>query len=121
MFHDFISNFFAISIGMLLVGLLQMRGTRAGYRRIQKAADHFEAANDAHDDFLRKAREDALSSLEKLRQATYVAEMQTGLPEQLRISKEVPEEIRSMPTMRPRTPAQRARARKARTHSGDKS
>lgn len=114
MFHDIISNVVAVSVGMSLVGILQMRLTHSAIRRIDRAAEHFEAANDAHDEFLRKAREHTLTVLARLQQATYVAEMAAGLPEDLRISREVPDEIVAMPTLRPRTPAQRTRAARVR-------
>ncbi len=114
MLYDIISNAVAVCVGMSLVGMLQMRSTRSAVRRIDRAADHFEAASDAHDDFLRKAREHTVTVLGRLQQATYAAEMAAGLPEGLRISKDVPDEIVSMPTLRPRTPAQRARARRIR-------
>jgi len=114
MLHDIISNAIAVSLGMFLVGLLQMRSTRTAARRIDRAADRFEAANEAHDEYLRKAREHTVTVLGRLQQAAYAAEMQSGLREDLRISREVPETFTSAPTLRPRTPAQKARVRRAR-------
>jgi len=114
MISDIISNAIAVSLGMALLGIIQMRSTRSAVRRIDRAAEHFEAASDAHDEFLRKAREHTITVLGRLQQATYAAEMAAGLPENLRISKEVPDDIVSMPTLRPRTPAQKTRARRAR-------
>lgn len=112
MLMTIISNVIAIGVGMTLVGLLQMRRGTAASNRMHEAADHFDAANNAHDDFLAKVRESALDTLAKLRQATYVAEMQAGLPAPQRIDRTVPAELRSMPTLRPSTPAQRAKVRR---------
>ena len=109
--HDIIVNIISICVGMTIVSLLQMRRSRKASMRIEKAADHFEAATDAHDEYLRKVREHTSNVLRRLHQAVYVAEMHAGLKEELRISKEIPEDITSIPTLRPRTPAQKAKAK----------
>ena len=57
-------------------------------------------------------REGALDTLEKLRQATYVAEMTAGLPDGRRIDHAEPWDLHAVPTLRPRTPARKAKDRR---------
>ena len=111
---ELVSNFIAVTVGIAIVGLLQMRRAKGASMRIEQAADHFEAANQAHEEWLAKVRAHAVEVLGRLQQATYVAETNAGLAEDRRIARELPQELAAQPVARPRTPAAKARAARTR-------
>lgn len=102
-----------VAAAATLVIVNQVRGLRAAMELRRTAIELKE--------YVRKVQEEAVRVLGLMREATYQAQQAAHLREDLRIAREVPEEIAApLPSLRPRTPAQKAKAaRAARARGGN--